>query len=237
MVKPPIRWLIAILCALIVAAGLPFNAVSAAPGTVNRSPSAQLARLLTKAHWRTLQTQFFCYQRSPMLTHGFASGGRLWLARHRMRYQIDWPVPSVYVLRHGAVYAKVVGKPWHQIRASQSLQIRPLLVYLDRLGQTKQSHVRIGTVTLLGNPMPKPPQRDRRFVPRSKAKIVGFGITPTSKRLKHVVTRIQLFVNIRNGFLSGLKIFSRQGSTEYWFFAVRKNAKCPAKCFRPAGGA
>ncbi len=237
MVKPPIKCLIAILCAFVASAGSQTNRASAAPGTANRSPSAQLAGLLAKAHWRTLQIRFFCYQKSPMLTHGFASGGRIYLARHRMRYQVDWPVPSVYVLRHGAVHGKVVGKPWHQIRANQSLHIRPLLTYLDRLGQTKHSHLHIGTVTLLANPMPQPPRRDRHFVPPSKSKIIGFGITPMSKRLKHFVTSIELFVNIRTGLLSGLKISSHQGSTEYWFFAVRKNTKCPAKCFRPVGGA
>ncbi len=210
---------------------------SAAARAVDHSPSAQLAQLLAKTHWHTLQIQFFCYQKSPMLAHGFASGGQILLARHRMRYEVDWPVPSVYVLRHGTVYAKVVRKPWHRIRTDQSLQIRPLLVYLDRLGQTKYAHLRIGTISRLNNPMPRPPLRDRHFVPPPKAKIIGFGIKPGSKRLKHFVTSIELFVNAQSGLLSGLKISSRQGTAEYWFFAVRKNAKCPAKCFRPVGGA
>lgn len=237
MTTLPVRWFFALLLVWMLLCNYGVQAATITSKSIVATPANRLARLLAKAHWRTLQTTFFCYQKSPLLAHGFASGGRLMLTHHSMRYQIDWPIPAVYLLYHKRLYGKVTGKPWQKLSSAHKPRMATAIKYLARLGQSADGYVRIGDVSLLNVSMPLPPQRDRHYVPPSKAIIIGFGVVPKSKRLRHFVLQIDLFVNSRTGLLRGLKIFSRQGTVTYWFYNARKDIKLSSVVFRPVGGA
>gem|GEM_PF-2882985 len=237
MIQPSFRWGFILLGAMVALQGASICAAPIRCTSADGSPAAELAQILAKAHWRTLQAQFFCYQKSPMLTHGFASGGQLSLAHRQMRYQVDWPVPVVYILRDRKIHTKTVGKPWRRMGADQSSQVGPLMTYLTHLGRSANACARLGAISILKAPMPQPPRRDRHYLPASKTPLVGFGVVLRAKRQRHFVTQIELFVNARSGLLAALKIFSRQGTVTYWFFATRQNVKFPSSQFEPAGGA
>jgi len=159
------------------------------------------------------------------------------LTHRSMRYQIDWPMPAVYLLYHGQLHAKVKGKPWQSINASNKPQVAATIKNLARFGRSAQDYAHIGVISMLHEPMPLPPPRDRHYLPPSKAKIIGFAIAPQSKELRRFVIKMKLFVNVHDGLLAGLEIVARQGTVTYWFYAVRQDIKFTSAIFKPVGGA
>ncbi|MGC8560667.1 MAG: hypothetical protein ACP5O1_08310 [Phycisphaerae bacterium] len=202
-----------------------------------QNPASVLIRLLHKTPWHTLQTRFFCYQKSPLLKHGFESGGKLMLAPKKMRYQVDWPVESIYLLRHGRIESKTHGMPWRVIHAARSPEIAPLMKFLSSLSKLKHSTLQAGMIKILSAPVPQPPARDRQYVSLPAVAVAAFSITPTRKIFRCYVKRIDLFVNRKTGLLVAIEVISPRGTINYWFSATRINMKFPPATFAPKGKA
>ena len=201
------------------------------------NPASLLIRLLHKTHWHTLQTRFLCYQKSPLLKHGFESGGKLMLAPKKMRYQVDWPVETVYLLRHDTIESKTHGKPWRVIHAARSPEIAPIMKYLSGLSKLKKNTLHAGIIKILSAPLPQPPARARHYVSMTSIPIAAFSITPTNKMFRRYVKQIELFVNRKTGFLVALEVLSPQGTINYWFSGTRINIKFLPATFAAKGQA
>lgn len=234
---------VAVTITLVLTATITLSFIESAWGTPAagkppaQNPASLLIRLLHKTHWHTLQTRFFCFQKSPLLKHGFESGGKLMLAPEKMRYQVDWPVETIYILRHDQIESKTHGKPWRVIHAARSPEIAPIMKYLSGLSKLKKATLHAGKIKFLSAPLPQPPARDRQYVSRSVAAVAAFSITPTNKIFRRYVKQIELFVNRKTGFLVAIEVISPRGIINYWFSGTRINIKFSPATFAPKGQA
>lgn len=157
------------------------------------------------------------------------------LAAEKMRYQVDWPTPCVYLYSHRQIHVKTHGKPWRTITAGRSPEMVLLMKYLARLSRFAHPSRNMGKISVLAAPIPAPPHRDQNYLSSHPIDIQAFSITPAAKSVRHYVKRINLFLDRKSGLLRAVDVIARRGSIEYWFFATHLNVQFPAALFAPKG--
>lgn len=229
------------MVAIVLAIMLPMLAVRAtaiAAKASHLNPAARMAAILAAQKWHRLKSHFFCYEKSPLLTHGFASGGTICLKRsQRVRYAIQWPTPAVYLLDGKRLFACRVGHGWKRIKGASGAKIAYIMGYFATLGSSPSAKAltRWGRIALSHRMLPKPPRRDVHYAPAPTGGVWAFSLIPRLKAMRAKVSKIRLFFDRHSDFLAAIEIHTRQGAVTYWFSRTAINPVFPLNLFKPVG--